>query len=138
MPGTTTPLPNGLPRLWVTQTMLPSRSAIENEVVWCSFWPSRRAARPLLGRPDRPAAVAHARPQPLDMVVRQDFRELAGAGLVGDAHAGREPDRAIDRVEMLDAVALQPGEIKALEDAQGQQELESLAGRRRLLTARPR
>ena len=32
---------------------------------------------------------------------------------------------------MLGAVALQPAEIEAVEDAQGQQELEALAGRRR-------
>src|SRR5262245_64213152 len=36
VPGTTTPEPNGLPRLCVTQTRLPSRSPIENDVVWCS------------------------------------------------------------------------------------------------------
>ena len=33
VPGTTTPEPNTLPRLWVTHTTLPSRSAMENDVV---------------------------------------------------------------------------------------------------------
>ena len=49
MPGTTTPEPNTLPRLCVTQTTLPSRSAIENEVVW-----------PSPGRPSAAASIARS------------------------------------------------------------------------------
>ena len=132
MPGTTTPLPNGLPRLCVTQTRLPSRSAIENEVVWpgsslpaggsihCSVGPS-------IGLPSRTRAA-----QLLDVIVAEQAGELVGRRVVvGDAHARGQADGAIDRVEVLDAVALEPGEIEALEDAQGQQELEALARRRR-------
>ena len=76
MPGTTTPLPNGLPRLCVTQTRLPSRSPIENEVVWPGSSAARRRLHPLLGRARDRAAVAHAGAQVLDMVVAEQAREL--------------------------------------------------------------
>ena len=49
------------------------------------------------------------------MRLRQESGEGGGGRkIVGDALAGRDPDGAPDRVEMLDPVALQPGEIEAI------------------------
>ncbi len=60
MPGTTTPQPNCVPRLWVTQTALPSRSATEKLVV-CSFagsgfWGAHCSVSPSSGRGSRTRA----------------------------------------------------------------------------------
>ena len=88
--------------------------------------------RPLLGRSVDRLAVAHPRPQPLDMAVRQELGELLlRRHAVGDAHARRHADGAQHGVDMLGAVARHLAELEAFEDAQGQQILERLAGRRR-------
>ena len=81
MPGTTTPEPNTLPRLCVTQTMLPCLSAIENDVVWpsvaggvhCSVGPTTglpsrtRARRPSTWPSDRSSASFCCEGAPLAM-----------------------------------------------------------------------
>ena len=123
----------------MTQTTLPSRSAIENEVVWCSFWPAPAgggvhcSVGPSIGLPSRTRAL-----QPLDIRIRQELGERGGGReIVGDALAGREADGTPDGVEMLDPIALQPGEIEAIQDAQRQQELKCLAGRRQRIDGQP-
>ena len=94
---------------------------------------------PLLGGTFDGIAVADARREPLHIRIRQYRRKGCGCRIVvGNALAGREPDRAPHRIEMLDTVALQPREIEPFEDAQRQQELESLAWRRQRVDARPR
>ena len=79
MPGTTTPQPKALPRLCVTQTTLPSRSAIENEVVWLAARRRRAGGDPLLGRAVDRLAVAHAARAGLD-VARRDSSSASSAG----------------------------------------------------------
>ena len=66
------------------------------------------------------------------MLVAEQARQFLRRRIVViDAHARREADRAIDEVEVVGAVAFEPREIEAFEDAQREQELEALAGRRR-------
>ena len=87
---------------------------------------------PLLGRAGDRFAVAHTRAQTLDMLVAEQARQfLRRRIVVVDAHARREADRAVDEVEVVGAVAVEPREIEAFEDAQREQELEAFAGRRR-------
>ena len=118
--------------LCVTQIRLPSRSAIEKEVVWPGSSPAGACGIHCSVGPFDRLAVADPRPQPLDEGVGEDLGELLGLGIVvGDPDAGCEPDGAIDDVEMLHAVALELVEVEAIKDAQGQKELEALAGRRR-------
>ena len=66
------------------------------------------------------------------MAVGKQLGELLLARhAVADPHAGGETDRAQHGVDMVGAVARHLGKIEALQDAQGQQVLERLTGRRR-------
>jgi hypothetical protein len=65
----------------------------------------------------------------IDEGIVEKRAQLARAGVVvGDARAGGDADGAVDEIEVVDPVALQPRDVEAVEDAQRQQILESLAG----------
>ena len=134
MPGTTMPAPKTLPRLCVTQTRLPSRSAIEKDVVWLSL-PLRPVSRSAsIARSGRSPACRRARAgaglrrgcptgarrasAATARCWRCARRRRAGSRAAPCRHARRE---------------LRPSlrEVEAFEDAQGKQELEAFAGRRR-------
>ena len=81
---------------------------------------------PLFGEARNGFAVADAGAQRMDVFVGEQPGEFFGVWLVVfDALAGGEADGAPDGVEMFDAVAFHGGEVEAVEDAHGQQELEA-------------
>ena len=75
MPGTTTPLPNGLPRLCVMQMRLPSSSR-DRERRGVPGVLAGGGLHPLLGRAGDRLAVAHTRAQTLDMLVAEQARQF--------------------------------------------------------------
>ena len=132
MPGTTTPEPNRLPRLCVTQTRLPSRSAIENEVVWpCGPLRPRRllhcSVGPATGLPSRTRARRLS-----TCSSTRSSRELLRRGMLLSMRTPAARRIARSTVSTCSTpLRSSLREVEAFEDAQRQQVLEPLAGRRR-------
>ena len=93
-----------------------------------------RGCHPLFGRPRDRSAVAEAFAQTLDISEPEHFiKAVRRRVVVGDAFASRQPDRAPDLVEVVNAVSRQRGEIKTVEDGKRDQELKAFAGRGRYI-----